>query len=39
MTQVILPAPVISPLALPLAGPVTFPGGTPPSETAVTAVN
>ena len=37
--QVILPPPVINPLSLPLAGPVTFPGGTPPASTAVTAVN
>jgi hypothetical protein len=37
--SVILPVPIINPLALPFTGPVTFPGGVPPESVTITALN
>jgi hypothetical protein len=37
--SVILPVPIISPLALPFTGPVVFPGGVPPESVTLTALN
>lgn len=37
--SVILPVPIINPLALPFTGPVTFPGGVPPESVTLSALN
>lgn len=37
--SVILPVPIINPLALPVTGPVVFPGGVPPESVTLSALN